>query len=128
MNIVLWIVQIGLGVGFMYSGWLKVFQYESALSTWTWVNDIPQGLVMLVGIAELLGVLGLILPMALKIKPLLTPIAAVGLAAIACSGMIFHLLRGEYDIWINIVFTLSALLIAAGRFRLMRRQKSGKAV
>lgn len=64
--------------------------------------------------------LGLILPMALRILPQLTPIAAIGLAAAAGSGLVFHLLRGESNVWINIIFILLAVIIAAGRFRLLQ--------
>ncbi|RXZ83084.1 DoxX family protein [Paenibacillaceae bacterium] len=122
MNIALWVVQGVLGIGFVYSGWLKAFQYKTALSTWSWVNDVPQGMVTLIGIIELIGVLGLILPMALKIKPILTPIAAVGLAAVSLFGGIFHLIRNESDILINLIFMVLALFIAFGRFKL----KNGK--
>lgn len=73
-----------------------------------------------IGIAELLGVLGLILPMALRIQPQLTPLAAMGLAAAAGSGLVFHLLRGESNVWINILFIVLAIIIAIGRFRLLQ--------
>ena len=88
---------------------------------------MPQGLVISIGIVELLGVLGLILPMALKIKPILTPIAALGLAAVSMFGGIFHLVRNESDIMINIIFMVLALFIAIGRFRLSPSQ-SGSSV
>ncbi|MBP2110424.1 DoxX family protein [Paenibacillus silagei] len=120
MNIVLWVLQIVLGAGFLYSGWLKAFQLDSARAAWSWVNDVPQGLVMGIGIAELLGVLGLILPMALRIQPQLTPLAAMGLAAAAGSGLVFHLLRGEPNVWINIIFIVLAVIITVGRFPLLQ--------
>ncbi|MGG3943631.1 DoxX family protein [Peribacillus psychrosaccharolyticus] len=61
--------------------------------------------------------LGLILPQATKIAPVLTPIAAVGLAAIVFFGAIFHIRRKEYrDIGVNIVFLALALFVAIGRF------------
>ncbi|MFC6647785.1 DoxX family protein [Paenibacillus rhizoplanae] len=73
-----------------------------------------------IGIAELLGVLGLILPMALRIQPQLTPLAAMGLTGAAGSGLVFHLLRGESNVWINILFIVLAIIIAIGRFRLLQ--------
>lgn len=117
MNVVLWIVQGILVVGFIYSGWLKAFKYEKAKTSWTWVKDVPKGLVFFIGLAELIGALGLILPQATKIAPVLTPIAAVGLAAVVLFGAIFHIRRKEYrDIGVNIVFLALALFVAIGRF------------
>jgi len=126
MKVVLWILQILLGAGFLYSGWLKAFQYETAKATWTWVADVPQGLVNFIGAVELLGVLGLILPTALRIKPILTPIAAVGLAVVSLSGGIFHLMRNESDVVINIVFLVLASAIAVGRFRLKGEERGNR--
>ncbi|WP_010494731.1 DoxX family protein [Paenibacillus elgii] len=121
MNVVLWIVQGLLALGFMYSGWLKAFQYEAAKTSWTWVSDVPKDLVFFIGLAELLGAIGLILPQATKIVPVLTPIAAAGLAAIVLFGAVFHMMRGEYkEIVVNIIFLAFALFIAIGRLKWMQ--------
>ncbi|MEK4207407.1 MULTISPECIES: DoxX family protein [Paenibacillus] len=56
------IVHIVLAAGFVYSGWMKTVRIESSKKTWAWVNDVPKRLVVLIGIAELLGALGLVLP------------------------------------------------------------------
>lgn len=117
MNITLWIVQGLLAFGFMYSGWMKAFQHEKAKASWHWVNDVPKGLVSFIGIVELLGVLGLILPQALDIAPVLTPLAAAALAVVVLLGALFHVQRKEYrDIGVNIVFLVLALIVAIGRF------------
>ncbi|WP_235680388.1 DoxX family protein [Paenibacillus albicereus] len=61
--------------------------------------------------------LGLILPQALTIAPLLTPIAAAGLAAIVLLGAFFHLARKEYrEIGVNVIFFILTVVIAIGRF------------
>ncbi|MFB7815022.1 DoxX family protein [Paenibacillus chitinolyticus] len=120
MNVVLWIVQGILALGFIYSGWLKAFQYEAAKASWTWVSDVPKALVFFIGLAELLGVIGLILPQATKIVPVLTPTAAAGLAAIVLFGAVFHIMRGEYrQIGVNIIFLAFALFVAIGRLKWM---------
>ncbi|MEK8128992.1 DoxX family protein [Paenibacillus filicis] len=117
MNIALWIVQGLAALGFVYSGWLKAFQYDKAKASWGWVKDVPQTFVLLIGLAELLGALGLILPLALNIAPIWTPIAATGLAAIVFFGAVFHIARKEYrDIGVNIVFFALAAFVAIGRF------------
>ncbi|MNQ71218.1 hypothetical protein D3C85_858800 [compost metagenome] len=117
MNITLWIIQGIAALGFIYSGWMKAFQHEKAKASWGWVNDVPQGFVTFIGVAELLGAFGLILPQALDIVPVLTPIAATALAAIVLRGAIFHIARKEYrEIGVNVVFIALAVVVAVGRF------------
>ncbi|WP_223868774.1 DoxX family protein [Paenibacillus sp. UASWS1643] len=93
MNVTLWIVQIILASGFVYSGWMKTIRIESSKKTWAWVNDVPKSLVVLIGIAELLGALGLVFPWALNIATVLTPIAAIALVVVTLLGMLFHIRR-----------------------------------
>ncbi|MEK5035522.1 DoxX family protein [Paenibacillus sp. FSL R7-0302] len=117
MNIALWVVQVITAIGFVYSGGLKAFQYEKAKASWGWVKDVPQALVVLIGLAELLGALGIILPYATKIAPVLTPIAATGLAVIVLCGALFHVSRKEYrELGVNIVFIALAVIIAVTRY------------
>ncbi|PQP85162.1 DoxX family protein [Paenibacillus sp. PCH8] len=116
MNVMLWIVQIILAAGFVYSGWMKTIRIESSTKTWAWVNDVPKSLVVLIGIAELLGALGIVLPWALNIAPVLTPITAIALAVVALLGMLFHISRKEYrEIGVNIFFIVLTLIVAFGR-------------
>ncbi|MFX3631756.1 MAG: DoxX family protein [Candidatus Pristimantibacillus sp.] len=117
MNIALWTVQGLAAIGFIYSGWLKAFQYEKAKASWGWVTDVSKGFVIFIGIAELLGALGLILPQAMNIVPVLTPIAATGLAAVVLLGALFHVTRKEYrEIGVNIIFFALAVFVAISRF------------
>lgn len=117
MNIALWIVQGIAAIGFIYSGWLKAFQYNQAKASWGWVQDVPRTLVAFIGCAEIIGALGIILPSATNIAPALTPIAAIGLAVIVLFGALFHLQRKEYrEIGVNIVFIALAVIVAIGRF------------
>jgi len=117
MNIALWIVQGLAALGFVYSGWLKAFRHEKAKASWGWVKDVPKGFVVFIGLAELLGALGIILPQAVNISPVLTPIAAAGLAAIVLFGALFHIIRKEYrEIGVNIVFFALTVFVAISRF------------
>lgn len=117
MNIALWIVQILLALGFIYSGWMKAFAYEKAKTAWRWANDVPRESVGAIGIAELAGAVGLIVPRATGIAPVWTPLAASALAAVVLLGALFHIRRGEYrEIGVNIVFLALALFVAVGRF------------
>ena len=80
MNIALWAVQIILGLMFLFAGSTKAFSYEKAKASMPWVQESSKGLVVFIGLAEVLGAIGLILPYALGIAPILTPIAAIGIA------------------------------------------------
>ncbi|MGO4110401.1 DoxX family protein [Paenibacillus sp. YAF4_2] len=117
MNITLWIIQGLAALAFVYSGWLKAFQYNKATAAWGWVKDVPKGLVIFIGLAELVGAIALILPQALNVAPILTPIAATALAAVVLSGAVLHLTRKEYrEIGVNLVFIVLATVVAVGRF------------
>ena len=116
MNIALWIVQILLGVMFLTAGTMEAFSYEKAKASLPWVKDSSKGLVTFIGVTELLGGLGLILPYALGIAPILTPIAAFGIVVIMILASGLHAKRKEYQgIGMNIILLALALFVAIGR-------------
>ncbi len=116
MNIALWALQIILGLMFLMAGFGKAFQYEKTKVKMPWVRVVSKGLVSFIGIAELLGGLGLILPAATGIMPVLTSIAAFGLALVMILAAIFHFSRKEYQgIVMNIIILIVALFVAFGR-------------
>ena len=117
LNITLWIAQLLLASLFLMAGTGKLFQPIEELSKMLpWVNDVPVGLVRFIGLSEALGGLGLLLPALLRIKPGLTPLAALGLAVIQVLALFFHLSKGEYSvIVINLVFLGIAGFVAWGR-------------
>jgi uncharacterized membrane protein YphA (DoxX/SURF4 family) len=120
MNIALWIVQVVLAGMFLMAGVMKAFQYERAKASLPWVKDVSRGLVTFIGVSELLGGLGLLLPALTHILPWLTPLAAVGLAVIMLLAIIFHIRRGEGQaVIINIVLLALIAFVAYGRFVLM---------
>lgn len=116
MVIVLWVIQGVLALAFLLSGFLKGFTpLEGLKKNMAWVGDVPAGLVRLIGIAELLGALGLILPVATGIVPVLTIAAAVGLVLVMLSAAVFHASRKEYStIGMNAVLLLLAAFIVVG--------------
>lgn len=116
MNIALWIVQGILALMFIFAGSTKAFQYEKAKTSLPWVKDSSKGFVTFVGLSELLGGLGLILPEATGVVPILTPIAAIGLAIIMVLAAVFHAKRKEYQgIVMNIVLLALVVFVAIGR-------------
>ena len=62
-----------------------------------WVEAIPGEGMKVIGLLEVAGALGVILPMALSILPILTPLAAIGLCLTMIGAMIVHIQRKEYN-------------------------------
>ena len=119
LNITLWIVQ-GLTAALMLmSAFMKIALPIPELSAkWKWTGELPQQVVRMLGIVDLLGGIGIILPAILKIKPGLTPLAAVGVVLLMISATVFHISRGEASvIAFNIILMLLASFIAWGRYK-----------
>ncbi len=117
MNIALWVVQVLLGLIFLMAGATKSFQsIEVMAESLPWVTSVPAGLVRFIGISELLGGIGLLLPSILRIKPHLTVWAAIGLTIVMVLAALFHASRGEFPaIGANVVFIALTAFVAWGR-------------
>ena len=84
-----------------------------------WFYEAPELLVRFIGLSEVAGALGLILPAATRIQPRLTVFAADGLAIIMVLAALFHISRGEYGpIAINVVLFPLATFVFYGRWKL----------
>ncbi|HKN67911.1 MAG TPA: DoxX family protein [Gemmatimonadaceae bacterium] len=116
MNIILWALQLLLALVYAYSGTTKASQPVPRLLALgqTGVEHMPVGLVRFVGVAELLGSAGLILPWASQRAPALTPLAALGLAIIMLLAIGVHLERREYRTVVANVLLCGCCLIVAG--------------
>src|SRR5213593_2566039 len=118
LNLVLWSVQGFLAFVFLAAGAPKII--GRGLERWTGFSDLPRPLVISIGLAEVLGAAGLVLPMATGILPWLTPLAALGLAIIVLMATGFHLRADERvnaletGLWASI-----AGVIALGRWDLV---------
>lgn len=117
LNIGLWVAQVVLAAMFLMAGANKLFQSIEELSKMLpWAAEMPLALVRFIGLSEVLGGLGLLLPSILRIKPSLTPLAALGLATVMLLATVFHISRGEISmIGMNIVIMAIAVFIAWGR-------------
>ncbi len=117
LNISLWIAQGILAAMFLMAGAMKSTQpIEQLATSLPWVADAPVALVRFIGISELLGAIGLILPSVLRIQPKLTIWAAIGIATIMLFALIFHASKGEFSaIGMNVVLGLIAVFVAWGR-------------
>jgi hypothetical protein len=118
MNVVIWVVQGLLAALFLFSGGAKVTQPEAKLAErMTFIPLYPKHSVRFIGAAEVLAAIGLILPAATKIAPVLTPIAATGLVIIMIGATATHLkLKETKAVPMTVVLGLLALFVAITRF------------
>jgi uncharacterized membrane protein YphA (DoxX/SURF4 family) len=118
MNIALWIIAGLLAGAVLVSGAMKLAQPKEKLaSRYGWVEDFSAGAVKAIGTLEVLAAVGLILPAALGIAPVLVPLAAVGLVVLMAGAIITHLRRHEAGVIASPLALLAlAVLVAWGRF------------
>jgi uncharacterized membrane protein len=115
MKIALWIVSGLLAFAFLGSAYMKLFSFDQYAQMAPALAN-SRGLVTFIGICELAGAIGLILPRLTGILPVLSTWAAVGLATIMVLATGFHLMHGEYS-HVPVTLTLFALaaFVAYGR-------------
>jgi uncharacterized membrane protein YphA (DoxX/SURF4 family) len=119
MNVVTWILQGLLALMFLASGVVKLVQSRKELAPrMPYVEDFSDGAIKAIGAVEVLGAIGVILPAATGIAPILTPIAATGLALIMVGAIIVHQRRNELrqSLPINLALFALAALVAILRF------------
>jgi hypothetical protein len=120
MNLALWIIAGLLAAVFLLAGANKLFIPREKLAKAPgggWVNDFSAGFVKALGVAEILGAIGLFLPAALDIAPVLAPFAAVGLATIMGGAAIVTFRRQESKhALLNLTYLALATFVAWGRF------------
>ena len=120
MNVVLWILQVLVALAFLIHGRMMLNPPTQAQQGMSYIRDLPSGLRRFIGVVEILGASGLILPPLVNVLPILTPIAAAGLVIIMVLAAIYHVPRREYpNIVLNLVLAALALFIAYGRFVLL---------
>jgi uncharacterized membrane protein YphA (DoxX/SURF4 family) len=117
MNTTLWIAQSLLALAFIGSAAMKLFAYEKykAQSEKNGPTGLTRGLVTFIGIAELAGGLGVVLPMAANIVPSLSMWAAAGLSVIMLLAIGFHVRRHEPPV-APVILLLLTMFVVFGRF------------
>ena len=119
MNIVLWILQILLGLLFLFAGGTKlVMSGETLMQEMAKSNSItlPLAFIRFIGVVELLGGLGLILPGLTKIRRSLTPLAAVGLTIVMVGAVIVTIMGpGVGAAIFPLIIAILCALVAYGR-------------
>ncbi|MFK7902151.1 MAG: DoxX family protein [Nitratireductor sp.] len=117
-NIGLWVAQIALAGLFFMAGFSKLTSSPADLLAMgmAWVENSPVTLIRFIGLAEVLGAIGLILPAATRILPNLTKLAALGLATIMVLAIGLHAYRGELEVLpVNLIIMGIAAFIIWGR-------------
>jgi uncharacterized membrane protein YphA (DoxX/SURF4 family) len=117
MNVALWIIQGILSIMFLMAGGMKLFAYKKYKESTEKSGHGPgisRGLTTFIGICEVAGGLGLILPMATGVAPSLATLAALGLGIIMVLATIYHLRRKE-PAFVPIGLLVLAALVVVGR-------------
>jgi hypothetical protein len=116
MTCALWIVQGLLAALFLFAGGIKLIL---PLDKLTGQVPLPGAFMRFIGVAEVLGALGLVLPGLLRIRPGLTPLAASGLVIVMIGGIVVTLMGGEITgALISLGVGLASAFVAYGRWRL----------
>jgi uncharacterized membrane protein YphA (DoxX/SURF4 family) len=118
MNIAVWIIQGILALIFLMAGIMKSIQPSEKLAkSLPWVNDFSLHTVRFIGISELLGAIGIVVPQLTGIYPILSPIAAVGIGMIMILASAYHLPKKEYkEVGFNATLLILAVIVAVYRF------------
>jgi uncharacterized membrane protein len=117
MNTALWIIQVLLAAAFGMAGVLKSTQGRKLKDKMPWVADFSDRTVRFIGVMELLGAIGLVLPAATGIATWLTPLAATGLVVVMVLAILTHLRRKEPQVTpVNLALGLLAAFVVWQRF------------
>lgn len=115
MRIAVWIVSVLLALAFLFIGGVKVLMPVAEMEAAS--GGVPVVLLKIAGVAEVLGALGLVLPAATRILPVLTPVAATGLVIVMIGATVTDLVLGHYSVAVQtVVLGLLAGFVAWARF------------
>jgi len=118
MHIALWVASGVLAGLVLVAGLTKALQPKDQLyaAGLTYVEDFPAGFIRALGWAEVLGAVGLILPVLTGVAPVLAPVAAICLAVTMVGAVVVHLRRGETaKAGMPLLLLVLALFVALGR-------------
>lgn len=118
MLVFLWVAEIVMALLYFGLGVMRLVQpYPKLVRVLRWPADFPAWAVKLIGVAEILGAVGLLLPAATDVAPVLTPIAASALAVMMALAIAVHLRRGErHRVALPAILGLVNIFVAIGRF------------
>lgn len=119
LRIALWVAQVLLFILFVMSGVMKFTTPIPELSAMMpWTGQLPEKFVRFIGLVDLAGGLGILLPAATRIMPWLGNWAAIGIIVLQCLAIAFHSSRGEFMVLpLNFLLLPLAVFVLWGRTR-----------
>ena len=119
LNVLLWVLQVLLAMLFMFAG---VMKFVMPIEEMTKQIALPGWFLHFIGVAEIFGAIGLVLPGILRIRTGLTPLAAAGLVVIMIGATAVNLKTGQSAAaLITVVLGLLLVFVAYNRQRMARR-------
>ena len=119
LNAILWAAQVLVAAAFTFAGYTKLTTPIETLSAMMpWTGDASEIFVRIIGLIDLAGGLGALLPALTRVLPGLTVLAALGCSVLQVFALVFHLWRGEVMMApLNIALLALSLFILWGRGR-----------
>lgn len=112
LHVALWVVQVLLGICFILIGGMKLANPSLGVEQ----GHLPLALVVFIGLSEVAGGLGVLLPALTRVRPGLTPLAALGLLVVMILATLLHVARGEWShAPVPVIFGAMAAFVAWGR-------------
>lgn len=109
MNVAYWIIASLLALFYLYGGGVKLVRSrEQLLPMMAWADTTPMPAVRTIGVTEVLGAIGLILPPLSGIAPWLALAAAIGFVVLQIGATRVHLRRGDHQVALNLTLLLAA--------------------
>ena len=121
MQIGFWILAVALALSNLFAAGLKLTRSKEQLHAMgqAWVEDFTPNAIKGIGVAELLAAIGLVVPPLTHIAPVLSPIAAIGVAILQVGAGITHVRRKEYRMLsANVPLVILAVVVAVLGFKL----------
>lgn len=117
----LWLAQFTVAIVFAASGLFKLFMPIADLAAMmTWPGEYPSSFVRVLGLVDLLGAAGVLLPSLTRIRPQLTVLAAGGCVLLQVLAIGFHASRHEFSVLpLNLVLLPLCVLVLWGRGKRM---------
>ena len=113
----LWIAQVLVFAAFTLFGAMKIFMpVEAMASMWVWPGQVPPAFLRIMGVIDVAGGLGVLLPALTRVQPRLGVLASLGCVLLQVAAMVFHTWRGEYS-----ALPLNLILLALSAFILWGR-------
>lgn len=115
MEKIIWILQCVLAAIFFLSGTVVYLFRNKLKSRLSWLSEYSPSMVLFICVSKILGAMGLFLPTYVKLFPILTPLAALGLAIVMILATRYHLRKGEFkDLPATLLFSALLFFVVYG--------------